>query len=259
MKNFNTMRLLSVVMFTCSLLCADAQDYLVTTKGDTLAGDIKPLLFDTSKKVQVTDAGKKKTVFSLFEVKSFMQDGEVFKPVKGPAGYTFMKVMKSGYLSLLAFQPEGMTTFDGRYLLLKDGRGVEVPNLSFKKTLKNFLSGCGVVADKIEAGDLAKRDLDRIIDEYNACIEGNQTVINKAIAQREVKQEKLSPWQALENKVKARADFEQKDDALEMIAEIKAKIARSEKVPNFMVDGLKSTLPASDFQPELDDALKTLN
>ena len=253
------MRFLPALLFTLSFPCVNAQDYLVTTKGDTLAGDIKPLMFDTSKKVQVTDASRKKTVLSLFEVNSFRQDGDVFKPVKGPAGYTFMKVLKSGYLSLLAFQPQGMTTFDGRYLLLKDGRGVEVPNLSFKKTLKNFLSGCEVVANKIEAGDLAKRDLDQIIDEYNTCIEGNQTVIDNAIAQREVKQEKLNPWQALENKVKAHADFGQKDDALEMIAEIKAKIARSEKVPNFMVDGLKSTLQTPDFQPELDEALKTLN
>ena len=60
------------------------------------------------------------------------------------------------------------------------------------------------------------------------------------------------------NLVKAAADFDGKPNALEMIQEIKGKIERSEKIPNFLVDGLKSVLKDDSFQPALANALKEI-
>ena len=76
--------------------------------------------------------------------------GEVFQPVKGPYGYTFMKLVKSGYLSLLSFQPENQSSYDGMWLLKKDGDGIEVPNLTFEKGMKKFLSDCPALVKKID-------------------------------------------------------------------------------------------------------------
>jgi hypothetical protein len=244
-------------MLACQF--ATAQDYLITTRGDTLTGTVKPLNFGPDKKVQVVGPDKKKNVYSLFQVNSYSISGDLFKPVKGPAGYTFMKVIKPGYLSLLAFQLENQTTYDGMYLMKRDGQGVEVPNLAFKKTLRNFLNDCGDVSGKIDNGELSKKDLHQIIDEYNACVEGKKIITQKQMVQRAEQVQKLNPWDALETKVKSLADFEGKTDALEMIAEIKTKISRSEKVPKFMVDGLKSTLSRPEVQTELDKALEELN
>jgi hypothetical protein len=239
--------------------CTQAQDYAVTTKGDTIYGKIKALTFGPDKKLQVTEQGKKKITYPLFQVQSFTQDGDVYVPAKGPAGYTFMKVLKSGYLSLLAFQLENQVTFDGRYLLKKNGEGVEVPNLAFKKTLRNFLSDCGNIGEKIESGTYGKKDLDLIIDEYNACVKGNQAVKNAGIEVRADIADRLVSWNELETKVKNTEEFAGKSDGLEMIADIKGKLSRGEKVPNFIVEGLKSTLNREDLQPALQEALKHLN
>jgi hypothetical protein len=59
--------------------------------------------------------------------------------------------------------------------------------------------------------------------------------------------------------VKSQPDFPEKKNALEMIAEIKSKINSSQKIPNFLIEGLKSTLNDQDLDDELDSALQALN
>jgi len=90
-----------ILSLVLSSFCLFGQDILVTTKGDTLRGEVKPLIYGTDKKVQITEAGKKKAIYSLFQTKSYSLKGETYQPVKGPSGYTFMKLIKSGYLSIV--------------------------------------------------------------------------------------------------------------------------------------------------------------
>lgn len=238
-----------IVMFASSRVWA--QDYAVTIKGDTLVGFLKPIVYGADRKLQVTEPNKKKTVLALHQIKSYSLKGETFKPVKGPAGYAFMKLLKTGYVSLYAFQPENQTTYDGRFLTKKDGTGTEVPNLSFKKIMSRFLEDCADVAAKIESGDLSKKELDQIIDQYNQCMNVKTSERQKIMATRVEQGKKISAWDVLQEKVNAEATFEGKTNALEMIGEIKSKISKSEKVPNFLTSGLKSTLT----QPGLQDAL----
>ncbi len=247
---------LSVILFSSSTF---AQDYLITQKGDTLKGEIKPLAYGVDKKVQLTEAGKKKVVYPFFSVKSFSYKGEIFQPVKGPDGYTFMKLLKSGYLSLLSFQSANQVTYDGQYLLKRDGAGTEVPNLSFKKVMKKFLDDCPLVADKIDNDELNKKNLAQIVDEYNVCIDSHSIDHKKVIATRNEQIKKVSAWDLLEEKVKTQPDFEGKANALEMINEIKGKISTSQKIPNFLVDGLKNSLKEDVFKVELENALKEIN
>lgn len=252
------------LFFTLSIIFLSAttfaQDFLVTHQGDTIRGEVKQLNFNVEKKVQVTEPGKKKVIYSFLKVKSFSIEGEVFQPVKGPNGYTFMKVLKLGYLSLFSFQAENQTAYSGMYLLKKDGTGMEIPNLTFKKTMRRFLDDCPDVSDKIENDVFNKKDLDQIVDEYNACIENRTGGSQPVVARKPVLQTKTSEaWNALENKVKSEPDFAEKSNALEMITEIKSKISASQKVPNFLIEGLKSALPQDVFKTELENALKEVN
>ena len=98
-----------------------SQDYIVTVLGDTVVGEVKALTFGADKKVQITEPGKKKMIYPFFKVKSFRIDNEVYQPVKGPNGYTFMKLLKNGYLSLFSFQAASQNLYDGQYLQKKDG------------------------------------------------------------------------------------------------------------------------------------------
>lgn len=260
MKKYAVATFLFLVVFLFIFIDSQAQDdYVITLKGDTLKGTVKPATYGANSKVKVTGNDKTKTSLTLFQIKEFSFKNEVYQPVKGPNGYCFMKLKKAGYLSLYNFQLPNQTTFDGFYLTKKDGTGVEVPNLGFKKVMTKFLSECPKVADKIEAGDLGKRDLEGLIDEFNTCVANNTVDHSKIIAQKEVQTKKISSWDTLEEKVKGTPDFEGKSNALEMITEIKGKISKGEKVPNFLTEGLKSILNPTDLNGDLENALKEMN
>ncbi len=259
MKKYTAALTLLFFAFLLASTGLQAQDYLVTLKGDTLKGSVKPQTYGPNSKVQVTSSDKTKTSLTLFQVKSFSFKNEIYRPVKGPNGYCFMKLKKAGYLSLYQFQLANQTTFDGFYLTKMDGTGIEVPNLGFKKVMAKFLEECPTVTDKIEKGDLGKRNMDVIIDEFNVCVNNKTVDHTKLITQREDQTKKISAWDSLEEKIKSKTEFEGKANALEMITDIKGKISRGEKVPNFLTEGLKSIINPTELKSDLENALKELN
>jgi hypothetical protein len=255
-KNLIFFTFLVISTFTARLL--PAQDYVVTVTEDTIRGTLKPFNFGQDKKVQVIDGQKKKTQVSIFKTRSYFYKGDIYQPVKTETGYEYMKLLKSGYLSLYGFIPEKQSSYDGRYLLKRDGKGMEVPNLSFKRMMTQLLSDCPVVSDKIEKGDLGKKDLDKIIDTYNQCIDDKSRVRPAAVVNPTppaVPVNDTGTWTSLEEKVKRHADFDGKENAVEMIADIKSKVSKGEKIPNFLSEGLKSVLSATDLKEDLDKAL----
>jgi hypothetical protein len=258
MKVFCIIHILLFLLLMLVYQCAGAQDLLVTTRGDTIYGETRPITYATEKKVVVVDSEKKKNTYSMFQIRSFTNKNELFIPVRTSTGIAFMKVVKPGYLSLLKFQHENQVAYDGQYLLRKDGTGVEVPNLTFKKTLARFLNDCPDVTKKIESGDLGKFELPAIVDEYNACVSKRTEGLKTLTEETKVAEDKIDAWVALEMKVKSKPDFQGKQDALDMITDIKAKINRNEKIPNFIIEGLKSSLSQAEVGPELDAALKGL-
>jgi hypothetical protein len=239
--------------------CASAQtDYLITNKGDSIAGEIKLLLYGPEKKVQIK-ADKKKEVYSILHIRYFSFKDEKYYPVRSPLGYLFMKIRVSGYLSLYAFQQENQSTYDGLFLSKADGESMEVPNLGFKKQMTKFLEDCGDVSSKIESGDLSKKDLEEIVTIYNKCIDDRTNNVAQVRAQQIEASIIVNSWDALETKVKESGDFEGKASALEMITDIKGKVGRSEKVPNYVIDGLKSILSSQEnLKENLEKALADL-
>jgi len=133
MKTFGIIHIFLFLILMIAYQCSSAQDFAVTVKGDTVYGSIKPLTYGLEKKIQITRADKKRTMLSMFEVKSFVFDGETFHPIKGPNGYAFMKLLKRGYLSLYAYQLDNQLTYDGLFLVKRDGSSLDVPNLTFRK------------------------------------------------------------------------------------------------------------------------------
>lgn len=258
MKNFCVIHILLFFLMMLIYKIGSAQDYLVTSRGDTVRGTVKVFSYGPDKKVQVVTSDKKKSTFPIFQVRSFVMDNENYSPVKGPNGYAFMKVLQKGYLSLYAFQRENQVTYDGQYLLKKDGSGMEVPNLTFKKNIAKYLAECPAVTARIDNGELGKTDIEKIVEAYNNCISANTTQFTNTLNYQKEQSKKISSWDILEEKVKAKSDFEGKTDALDMIAEIKNKIKNSERVPNFMIEGLKSSLNNSDLSTELQNAIAEL-
>lgn len=257
MKNFSVIHILSVALIMQMYQFAGAQDYILTTRGDSISGEVKPQLYGTEKRVQITTTDKKKTTYSLFEIRAFSHSGEIFHPVRGDKGYVFMKLIKPGYLSLYAFQPDNEMRYDGLLLKKLDGEQTVVPNLGFKKFVTRFLDDCPEVSDRVQEGDLGKKDLTEIIDNYNACI-ASRTVDHKdVIVRRQEQTTKISAWDSLEENIRTK-DFSGKTDALDMISEIRKKIQRQEKIPNFLLEGLKNSLQETGLTAELDKAIQEL-
>lgn len=258
MKNISIIHILILFLAVLACKCVHAQDFLVTTKGDTLTGEIKSLNYGPEKKVQLKSADKKKTVYSMFQIAYYSLDKEVFYPVKGPYGYSFMKLLKPGYLSLYSFTSQDQLTYDGLYLLKKDGRGTTVPNISFKKILANFLEDCPEVSTKIQNDEFSKKDLEKIIDAYNACIISRTNHL--ATQQNSIStKDKVGPWNILVEKITALENFSEKENVLEMISEVKKKISSAEKVPNFLISGIKQSVTEPTLQQDLANAINSMD
>lgn len=254
MKPFTIVPFLLLILLMLVYQCAEAQDYVLTSRGDSLVGEVKPLNYGPEKKVQIITGEKEKQTFSLFEVREFSSDGEIYHPIKGEVSYVFMKLLQPGYLSLYAYQLENQTRFDGLFLKKADGAGMVVPNLGFRKYVSQFLEDCPAVSERVKEGDLNKKNLSDVISAYNTCITNRTVDHHQVIAQHEERSEKINAWDSLEEKVKG-IEFAGKANALEMIAEIKKKIARQESIPNFLVEGLKNSLKGTGAEPDLEEAL----
>lgn len=258
MRNVTMIQILFILLCLLGYHVVTGQsDYVVTAKGDTIPGKVKYLNFELGKKVQVTNDEKKKSTFNLLEVKAFKLENELYHNIRTNQGYTIMKINKSGYLSLYTFQLPNQMTWNGSYLYKADGTGFEVPSFNFKKVMIRFLSDCPEVSKQIEEGKLTKSKLNEIIDRYNECIQANTV-------QRINKPESPQPhssntWTVLEKEVRDLSDFSDKGNALEMINEIKTKLEKGEKIPNFLIEGIKSSLKdQTSVQQTLAKALEEL-
>jgi hypothetical protein len=244
--------LLLIICLLAFHLGVGQSDYVVLTTGDTLRGKIKYLNYGVEKKVQLATRDSK-NVYSILQTSAFSLEDEMYHPVRTAQGYTFMKLLKPGYLSLYAFQLPNQMIWDGRYLLKRDGTGQEVPNIGFKKVMIRFLNECEAVTAKIESGELSKGKLDEIMDTYNTWIISNSVSSTLAVQPSPEQSTKLSTWNQLETDVRNIGALESRDDALEMIQEIKSKIGKGERIPNFLIEGLKEIL---NDHPSVQEMLK---
>jgi hypothetical protein len=236
---------LSIPVVALSFICLTApaqEDFIILTKGDTLYGKVQHLTYGVEQQVQYTGSDKKKTVYKIFQVKGFRIKGEDYQAVKFFDTYKYMKQVVYGYTSVYLYQEEGKTTWDGRYLYRMDGTGLDVPNIGFKRKVAEYLEDCPQVVDEINAGKVGRTDLAKIIQQYNDCIEQNTLVSKSEITPESVGESKLAKaWDELRLAVEHESGLEDKTTDLEMISEAIAKVQQNEKVPNFIINGLKKS------------------
>src|SRR5260221_3623567 len=254
----NFKSVLVIFLMTLPLSTIAQKDYALTIKGDTLDGALKLMPYDQLDRVQIIVNGKK-TYFTALQVKAFFQSGTMYQTMKYENSYHFMKLIKPGYLSLLAFRFANQNSWDGQYLAKKDGSGMEVPNLGFKKMLSKYLSDCADVSGKLDKGDLSKRDLERIIDLYNTCIQTKtESMTNKPTPTLAIDSDKVLAVKDFVGKVE-QENFVTKKDALDMLKDILSKVSKNEPVPNYLIEGLKSYLADTpSLSKELDSVVALL-
>ncbi len=230
-------------------------DYVITAKADTLRGEVRLLTYDNIDRLQIT-IGKKKEILTALQVLSVYHEENFYKPIQYDNRVVLMQQLKTGYLSLYAFRMQNQTTFDGRYLYRLDGKHLEVPNLAFKKMVATYLEGCPEVSDKVKSGELGKKDIEKILDEYNACMTSAKPVLAEQVEPKPVVNELVTAIQKLKQKISDQ-DFSSKKDAVDLLADLEKKAGRNEVIPNYLLEGLKSYLaPVASVQTELETVLR---
>jgi hypothetical protein len=246
-------------LFSFTAAVGQTDEYIVTTKGDTLKGDVKILTYDRLDRVQLT-ADKNKTIYSALQVKSIFEKGEYYRAVQIENAIQFMKILKDGYLSLLAFRMSNPTTYDGRYLSKRDGSGKELPNLGFKKVISAYLSDCPDLAKQISEDKFKRSEIEKIVTEYNLCIDQRTQVAKLAAEGKKISADKSEVINALKAKVADLEDFSGKRDVLDLLNDISEKVARQQTVSNYQLETLKGLLKEKDsVKEELEKVLSVLN
>lgn len=246
--------LLSLFVIAPSLLCA--QDYVVTLKGDTLQGKVNILMYDIQDRVQI-DEGKKKKNFTAIQVRAVQLKNEIYHPIRSEYGYRLMKVVKSGFLSSYIGRRQNSTIYDAPYLVKRDGNALEVPNLTFKKVVADFLSDCSTIREKIKADALGRKQLDQIITEYNTCMD-EQTKANNVASTVALEDPKIFALTELKRKVEADASLATQKDVLDIINDMNGKLKVNQAIPNYQLEGLTSMLKNTAYQPEVEKVIALL-
>jgi len=239
------MKLIFVILFiSATTLTFGQSDYAIKLKGDTLKGRVKILTYDKLDRVQVVTEDNKKN-YSALEIRTLRIAGITYHTVKYDNGFRYMKLIKEGFLSLYGFRMPNQSTYDGFYFLKKDGSGLEMPNLTFKKSLSNFLAECPEVNDRIKSGDLGRKDIDMIVDRYNSCLQfktERRVDEPKISAVTEAESEKMIAVNAIITKAEAATNLENKSDIIDLLKDLRAKIARNEILPNYILKDIKNQL-----------------
>ena len=160
------MRFLLLLLFLLFLKPAAAQEsFLITTRGDTLRGNLTFIQGDKIDQVQVKS--EKRSLISALQIRLANQNGTVFKPVKYQDKLKMMKVLLDGYIAYYAFQPSIENQAYSSFLLVRaDGARIEVPRLNFKREMTEFL-GDAILNDSINSDLLTRNDLAHIITQFN--------------------------------------------------------------------------------------------
>ncbi len=233
-------------------------DYVITAKGDTLRGEAKILTYDIIDRVQIT-SDKKKKLLTATEAKTLYIDNKFYKTVSYENRYRYMQVLKTGeYLSLYGFRMDKQFAYDGRYLMKRFGEGIEIPNLTFKKTMLEFLKDCESVSAQIKSGDLGRKDIDTLLVLYNACIENNVKQKESSGSVVNASETSLPAIESLRGKIEASA-LASKKDVLDLIRDIDTKVKAGQSVPNYLTEGLKGYLINTEYKADADALLEALS
>ncbi len=230
--------------------------YLISVKGDTLKGEVKLLSYDIIDRVQLT-VDKKKKSYTALEVKTISLNDLSYHSIRHNNRYQFMVLLKNGYLSLYGFRIEKQFNFDGRYLVKRDGQSIEVPNLTFKKSMQEFLKDCMSVCDQIKNGGLGRKNLDTLITLYNICIDQKTKPTTLANIPSVANEISLPALETLQGKVE-KSDLSTKQDILDLIKDIDAKTKGKQPVPNYLIEGLKGYLGTTEYKEDLEKLIETI-
>jgi len=252
------------VKFNClALLCLLSvtviaqKDYLITTEGDTLFGKVTLISNDPLDRAQVITTDKK-IGFTALQLREVNFQDERFHPAQLGDNVRLMKLIKGGYLSLYAYRVEKETTYTGRLLKKMDGTSVDLPILTFRGALVNFIEDCETLAERVKKRELGRNDLELIVSEYNQCINKSTNIkfqeSNKKVSQNKKRGEVLKFLRKIEM-----SDLNNKNEITEVLNDMLTRLESGKVIPSYQQEALREFLKGhSEYEKELSELLSIL-
>lgn len=222
------------LLLSLSLVCLGlhAQDYLVTSRNDTLRGELSIMSLEKFDKVTLT-VDKKKTDHPAYAILLAYIDSARYIPVRTVDAFRMMKAYKSGMVSLCYARQSSGRPYDIPYLVKKSGGTLEISAIRFKANVSKFLAECSSLRNSIEEGKLGRNDLEKIVDTYNSCLEQQSTVAFSVTTE----DPKLAALNSFHNRLSS--DSAVPEDAKEILKDLYMKVKDNKPVPTYLSEALR--------------------
>jgi len=247
----------SVGLFFLSM-CAGAQiDYVLTLQGDSIAGKVTLNSTSVVDRVQI-NTGTGKVNLTAMQVKEVNIGKEIFEPVQLGDRIRFMKLIKSGYMSLYAYKVEREPDYAGKLVRKLDGSYLDIPILTFRGALVNFLKECYDVSEKVKSKELGRNELPLIVDMFNDCMKDKtESRFNASKAEISRDNKRLFIMEFI-RKIDA-SGIENKGEVTQILNDMLSKVESNQVVPRYQIEALKEYLKGEkDWQDPLDQLLSML-
>lgn len=245
------MRSLLLLLLLSPGVAAQAQDYVVTTRQDTLRGKVSIVSYEKVDKVELA-ADNKETELASYTLQAVHLDGVDYRTVRTIDGYRIMKVVVSGMLSLCQARQTGGAPYNIPYFVKISGESLEINNLRFKRSVRLFLYECPAVQQRIRGDTLGRNDLEKIVAEYNQCLERQTTI---------------TFFKSEDPKLSALNDFNKKlsqdsavpTDAKDILKVLYTRVKGGKPLPNYLLEGLQETMKEqAAYKADLDALIAIL-
>ncbi len=215
-------------------------DRLITVTGDTVAGTIDILLpTDYFEEINFKSDNEKKR-YKAFQFIGFHKDGDFYKSIKHSGKYRIMKEVQSGYMGLYMYRAGDSFDFGSRFLYKITNEGLEVPNITFKKAVAQFVQDCPAVQSAVLDRTYKGSNLDELITAYNDCLGTRPQVRRKAEEKYEpvviIETEELRLINAISQKLQ---DESISDELRTLLRDVTGKIENGDKVPGYLRSALQ--------------------
>lgn len=230
-----------------------AQSYLITAKGDSIAGSFSIMedRNDNEFVSMTTDDGKKQ--FRILETQKLVDGEDIYIPLLAQGKYRFGLEQIKGYVSIYLYTPvDSPHKFSNRLLIKMDGTSLQVPGImGFRKFMSDFMYECPEIADAIKKKEYKRSEIDRLVIEFNACIDKKEALRLAKTAKPEIPAEKASDIDLFKKQLETTNLVANKDEVLEIFNDIVDKLSNNDAVPNYLKNAFLSAI-------EKDEQLLTL-
>ena len=150
-----------------------------------------------------------------------------------------MREVISGYLGLYRFRTDKSYEFATRFLYKASNEGMEVPNITFKRAVANFLGECPSVQQDVKDKVYKNSNIDEMIAAFNACLNKKPQFVVEEKKEKKQKVKESKELQLIKSITENLSGENISEELATLLKDIKGKITNGDKVPSYLKSALQ--------------------